>query len=84
MGNGVEENMDLAELKREHDCVEHGDLRDSQGRFEKAIAAYDRALMIDPEDADAWYNKGETLFKMGRITEASKCFEIATKLYLGE
>ncbi len=76
--------MDLAELKLKHDCVEHGDLRDSQGRFESAIAAYDRALMIDPEDADAWYNKGETLFKMGRITDASKCFEIATKLYLGE
>jgi tetratricopeptide (TPR) repeat protein len=76
--------MELVDLKQEHDCVEQGDLRDSQGRYEKAIAAYDRALMIDPEDADAWYNKGETLFKMGRITDASKCFEIATRLYLGE
>ena len=76
--------MDLVDLKRERDCIEHGDFRDSQGRYEKAIAAYDRALVIDPEDADAWYKKGETLFKMGRITDASKCFEIATKLYLGE
>jgi tetratricopeptide (TPR) repeat protein len=76
--------MELVDLKQEHDCIEHGNLRDSQGRYEKAIAAYDRALMIDPEDADAWYNKGETLFKMGKVTEASKCFEIATKLYLGE
>mgnify|MGYP006974892857 CR=1 FL=1 len=31
--------MELAQLKREHDCVEHGDLRDSQGMYEKAIAA---------------------------------------------
>jgi tetratricopeptide (TPR) repeat protein len=76
--------MEVEDLKREQDCREHGDLRDSQGLYEKAIAAYDRALMIDPEDADAWYNKGETLFKMGKITEASKCFEIATRLYLGE
>ena len=76
--------MELADLKREQECREHGDFRDSQGMYEKAIAAYDRALMIDPEDADAWYNKGETLFKMGRITDASKCFEIATRLYLGE
>ena len=76
--------MELVDLKQEHDCIEHGNLRDSQGRYEKAIAAYDRALMIDPEDADAWYNKGETLFKMGKVTEASKCFEIATKFYLGE
>jgi len=76
--------MELGDLKREHDCIEHGDLRDRQGQYEKAIAAYDLALMIDPEDADAWYSKGETLFKMGKITEASKCFEIATKFYLGE
>jgi tetratricopeptide (TPR) repeat protein len=76
-------NMESDDRKRENDCSEDGDLRDNQGRYEKAIAAYDRALMIDPEDADAWYNKGETLFKMGKITEASKCFEIASKLYLG-
>lgn len=76
--------MDLADLKRKRDCIEHGDLRDSQGFFEKAIAAYDHALAIDPDDADAWYNKGETLFKMGREKEAVECFEIATKFYLGE
>ncbi|HOW34255.1 MAG TPA: tetratricopeptide repeat protein [Methanoregulaceae archaeon] len=76
--------MDLADLKRKRDCIEHGDLRDSQGLFQKAIAAYDHALAIDPEDADAWYNKGETLFKMGKTEEAVGCFETATKLYLGE
>jgi len=76
--------MDLADLKRKRDCIEHGDLRDSQGFFEKAIAAYDHALAIDPDDADAWYNKGETLFKMGREKEAVECFEIATKFYIGE
>ena len=76
--------MDLADLKRIRDCMKHGDLRDSQGLFVKAIAAYDVALAIDPEDADAWYNKGETLFKMGQEKEAVKCFEIATKLYLGK
>ena len=76
--------MDLADLKRKRDGIEHGDLRDSQGLFQKAIAAYDHALAIDPEDADAWYNKGETLFKMGKTKEAVGCFEIATRLYLGE
>ena len=76
--------MDLADLKRKRDCIEHGDLRDRQGLFQKAIAAYDHALAIDPEDADAWYNKGETLFKIGKTEEAVGCFETATRLYLGE
>jgi len=35
-------------LQREHDCVEHGNLRDGQGMYDKAIAAYDIALGIDP------------------------------------
>lgn len=76
-------NIDPDRLKREHDCVEHGDLRDSQGQYEKALAAYDKALEIDPDDADAWFNKGETLMKMGNIPEAAKCFDRATDLYLG-
>jgi tetratricopeptide (TPR) repeat protein len=75
--------MELALLKREHDCVQHGDLRDSQGQYEKALAAYNHALAIDPGDADALFDKGETLVKMGRLPEAEKCFEQATNLYFG-
>ena len=70
-------------LKREKECVEHGNLLDSQGQFKKALAAYDKALAIDPDDADAWFNKGETLMKMGNITEAARAFDRATDLYLG-
>lgn len=76
--------MKLEELQRERDCVEHGNLRDSQGLYDKALAAYDSALMIDPEDADVWYNKGDTLQKMGRLEEAQKCFEQAICLYIGD
>ena len=47
--------MKMAELQREHDCVEHGNLRDSQGLYEKAVTTYDYALKIDPEDADSMY-----------------------------
>ncbi len=71
----------MALVKREHDCVEHGDLRDSQGQYEKAIAAYDSALTIDPWDADAWFDKGETLVKMGKLADAEKCFKMAIDLY---
>ena len=75
--------MELIQLQRERDCVKHGDLRDSEGQYEKAIKAYDNALRIDPEDADAWFDKGETLKKMGKPTEATRCIETAINLYCG-
>lgn len=75
--------MELIQIQRERDCVEHGDLRDSQGQYEKAIAAYDNALRIDPDDADAWFNKGTTLTKMGKHAEAARCVETAINLYCG-
>ncbi len=34
---------------------------DSRGRLNKsdeAITAYDKAIEINPNDSDAWYNKG--------------------------
>ena len=69
-------------LHREHDCVEHGNLRDGQGMFEKAIASYDIALAIDPEDADALFDKGLTLKKMGRHSEGNKLIDEAIHLYM--
>ncbi len=75
--------MELIQLMREQDCVKYGDLRDSEGQFEKAIAAYDSALRIDPSDADAWFDKGLTLKKMGREKEAASCVETAINLYCG-
>lgn len=74
--------MELNQLQREHDCVEHGDLRDSQGLYEKAISAYDIALGIDPENADALFDKGITLKKMGKHAEGSKYIDQAVNLYM--
>ena len=74
--------MDQIQLQREHDCVEHGNLRDGQGMFDKAIAAYDIALKIDPEDADALFDKGITLKKMGNHAEGNKLIDEAVQLYM--
>ena len=49
--------MELVELKKEREFVENGNLRDSEGQYGDAIAAYDSALGIDPTDADALFNK---------------------------
>jgi len=75
--------MLMTDLISEHEFVEVGNLRDSQGRYEEALAAYDSALRIVPEDADALFDKGETLEKMGRLQEAQKFYDLALSLYNG-
>jgi tetratricopeptide (TPR) repeat protein len=36
------------------------------GRYEEAIACYDKALKIDPDDKKAWFYKGVSLDIVGR------------------
>ncbi len=74
--------MDIEDVKQEREYVEHGNLLDSQELYEKAVAAYDRALKIIPDDADVLFDKGETLVKLGKIPEAMKCFDKATQMYV--
>ena len=73
----------MVQIKREQDCVEQGNIRDSLGQYEGAIASYDSALKIDPNDADAWFDKAMTLKKMGKFKEAESCVETAINLYCG-
>jgi len=79
---GEENNMNAEDVKQEQKFVERGNILDSQGQFEKAIAAYDHALEIVPDDADVIFDKGETLVKLGRVPEAMKCFDTATQMYV--
>jgi tetratricopeptide (TPR) repeat protein len=37
---------------------------DELGRYEEAIAAYDEALRLDPNDKDAYEKKGEALLAL--------------------
>jgi Flp pilus assembly protein TadD len=55
----------LVQIKREQDGVEQGNIRDSLGRYEGAISSYDSAFKIDPNDADAWFDKAMTLKRWG-------------------
>ena len=74
--------MDLNQLKKKQDFVREGDIHDYLGRYEEAIFCYDKALQIDPTDADALFDKGMTLQKMGKHKEALKCIAEAVNLYL--
>jgi tetratricopeptide (TPR) repeat protein len=81
---GKEIIMDIQDLQQEREYVELGNLLDSQGEYQKAIAAYDHALRIDPGDADALFDKGRTLAQIGNHAEAQKLFDTAIAMYTGE
>jgi len=60
-----------------------GNCQDCLDKKEDAIASYDKALQIDPNYADAWFNKGMILKKMGQTQEAMRCIEKSIDLYCG-
>jgi len=41
-----------------------------RGDFDGAVSQYDHALYLDPQDAEAWVNRGKSLEELGRYAEA--------------
>jgi tetratricopeptide (TPR) repeat protein len=63
------------------DCFERGCGLDSEpSTLDLAIAAYERAIELDPDFADAHCNLGAVLYNLGRRPAASRCFERALEL----
>ncbi len=48
--------------------------------YEQAIASWDRALEIKPDDHQAWYNRGIALGNLGRLAEAIAYFDRALEI----
>ncbi|HBR21503.1 MAG TPA: hypothetical protein DD713_02885 [Nitrospiraceae bacterium] len=49
------------------------------GKPQEAIACFDKALEINPGDAEAWLNKGVALLGIGKAPEAIKAFNCFIK-----
>jgi tetratricopeptide (TPR) repeat protein len=47
------------------------------GRFDDAIALYDRAIEVCPEAPESWTGKANILKMQGRLPEALECLESA-------
>jgi tetratricopeptide (TPR) repeat protein len=60
-----------------------GNCQDCLEKFEDAIAAYNKALHIDPDNAETWFNKGMSLKKNGQIDAGTKCIEKSINLFCG-
>jgi hypothetical protein len=55
--------------------IKLGNILSADRRYENAIAAFDRALAIIPDDHQAWYNRGVTLGQIGRTEEAIAAYD---------
>ena len=51
-----------------------------KGKYDLALKAYEKAIELKPDYADAWTNKGVTLDELGRYEEALKAYEKAIEL----
>ena len=52
----------------------------NQEKFSESLAAYEKALELDPKDFEAWNNKGIDLGLLGRYDEALTAFNNAVAL----
>jgi Flp pilus assembly protein TadD len=52
----------------------------AKGKYNEAIKAYDEAIRLDPNLAEAWNNKGIALKVLGRTSEAKAAFAKAKEL----
>ena len=52
-------------------------------KFEDALASYNKALHLDPGNAETWFNKGMMLKKNGQIEAATQCIEKSIDLFCG-
>ena len=53
---------------------------EQEGTWEEAIAKYDETIRLDPEDGEAYFNRGEAYLNLGQYDLAAKDFEAAVKL----
>jgi CHAT domain-containing protein/tetratricopeptide (TPR) repeat protein len=74
------QNERTAEPVTFEDFRDLGDASYAKGDFEGAIAFYDRAITLHPNDYIAWNNRGNSLHNLGRYGEAIESYYKALAL----
>ncbi|MBT8508874.1 hypothetical protein AZH53_10710 [Methanomicrobiaceae archaeon CYW5] len=62
---------------------EKGNCFHFMNRENEALESYERAIQVDPYNAEAWFHKGQILKGRGDAKEGDRCIERATKLCCG-
>ncbi len=76
---GILDKTPSPESYNDNDWTEYGAKLAALGRYEEALACYEKALDINPGNPAAWNNKGYSLTKLGRYNEAIKCYNQSIK-----
>ena len=66
--------------KKVSNDVSPGSTKSITGSDKEAIACYDKAIEIDPMNADAYYKKGLSLSTIEKYTEAIACYDKAIEI----
>lgn len=67
-----------------HELNMDGQTHHTMRRYNEAVAAYDRALAIDPENGEAWRYRGLSLSQLSRMDEAEISFTKALQVNPGD
>jgi tetratricopeptide (TPR) repeat protein len=62
------------------DWVAQGICLDTLGRYDEALASFDKALSLDQRDSHIWHHRGLVLLGLQRLDEALVSFERAIEL----
>jgi tetratricopeptide (TPR) repeat protein len=68
------------EVETAQDLVNKGFSLYRFGKYKEALSCYDKALELNPKNANAWINKGLYLYDFDRYEEAIKCYDKAIKI----
>jgi tetratricopeptide (TPR) repeat protein len=49
-------------------------------KYNEAIGCYYKVLEIEPDNVEAWTNKGTSLGNMGKYNEAIECYDRALEI----
>jgi tetratricopeptide (TPR) repeat protein len=55
--------------------VNRGAALSNESKYEEAVKAYDEAIKLDPDFADAWYKKGVALKNRGKYDETIMAYD---------
>ncbi|WP_448563432.1 tetratricopeptide repeat protein [Trichothermofontia sp.] len=60
--------------------MDQGNTHFQAGRYAEALACYDEIIELQPDQAEAWHNRGTSLAKLKRFDEAIAAYQRATTL----
>jgi tetratricopeptide (TPR) repeat protein len=78
--SGFDANSKRSRDEKVQQWIHNGADLYSLGRYDEAIECYDKALELNPQDADAWSGKGGCLMTMGRYEEAVNYYNTALEI----